>query len=325
MRLPVLANLEAAAEVVYSAMPPTPQYRWPLLCERVGAEVWVKHENHAPTGAFKVRGGLVYFDALSRRGRVAGVVAATRGNHGQSVGFAAARYGIPAAIVVPHGNALEKNQAMRALGVELIVAGDDFQASVEHAEEIARDRGWHRVPSFDPHLVAGVGTYAMEFLRAAPGLETVYVPVGLGSGICGMIAARDALGMRTRIVGVVSTGAPAYALSFEAGHVVEHEVTTQLADGVACRRPDTAALDCILNGVERIIRVTDEEIADAMRAIYSDTHNVAEGAGAAPLAALIQEQGRQQGRTVGVALSGGNVDAPLFGRILLDNLAGAPA
>lgn len=325
MRLPLLANLEAAAEVVYSAMSPTAQYRWPLLCARTGADVWVKHENHAPTGAFKVRGGLVYFEALSRRDRVPGVVAATRGNHGQSVGFAAARYGIPAAIVVPHGNGVEKNHAMRALGVELIVAGDDFQASLEHAGDVARDRGWHKVPPFDPHLVAGVGTYAMEFLRAVSGLETVYVPVGQGSGICGMIAARDALGLRTKIVGVVSTGAPAYALSFDAGRVVEHEVSTQLADGLACRRPDAAALDCIRNGVERIVRVTDEEIADAMRALYTDTHNVAEGAGAAALAALLQESDRQRGRTVGVVISGGNVDAPLFGRILLEQVTSVPA
>lgn len=321
MRLPLLANLEAAAEVVYSAMSPTPQYCWPLLCERVGADVWVKHENHAPTGAFKVRGGLVYFDALARRDRVAGVVAATRGNHGQSVGYAAARYGIPAAIVVPRGNALEKNHAMRALGVELIVAGDDFQASVEHAADVARDRGWHRIPSFDPHLVAGVGTYAMEFLRGVSDLETVYVSIGMGSGICGMVAARNALGLRTRIVGVVSAGAPAYALSFERGQVVEHDVTTQLADGLACRRPDAAALECICNGVERIVRVTDEEVADAMRALYCDTHNVAEGAGAAALAALLQEQDLQRGKRVGVVLGGGNVDAPLFGRILLENFA----
>lgn len=302
-------------------MSPTPQYCWPLLCERVGADVWVKHENHAPTGAFKVRGGLVYFDALARRDRVAGVVAATRGNHGQSVGYAAARYGIPAAIVVPRGNALEKNHAMRALGVELIVAGDDFQASVEHAADVARDRGWHRIPSFDPHLVAGVGTYAMEFLRSVSDLETVYVSIGMGSGICGMVAARNALGLRTRIVGVVSTGAPAYALSFERGQVVEHDVTTQLADGLACRRPDAAALECIRKGVERIVRVTDEEVADAMRALYCDTHNVAEGAGAAALAALLQEQDLQRGKCVGVVLGGGNVDAPLFGRILLENFA----
>ncbi len=325
MRLPLLDNLEAAANVVYAAMSPTPQYRWPLLCERLGADVWVKHENHAPTGAFKVRGGLVYFDALTHRGKVAGVVAATRGNHGQSVGFAAARYGIPAAIVVPQGNAREKNHAMRALGVELIVAGDDFQASVEYSIDLARERGWHRVPPFDPHLVAGVGTYAVELLRAVPTLETVYVPIGMGSGICGMIAARDALQLKTRIVGVVSAGAPAYALSFAARHVIEHDVTTQLADGLACRRPDAAALDMIVRGVDRVVTVTDDEVADAMRALYSDTHNVAEGAGAAPLAALMQEQERQRGRPVGIILCGGNVDGPLLGRILLENHAGVSA
>jgi threonine dehydratase len=313
-----LAELEAAAAIVYEAMDPTPQLRWPLLDARCGTMVWVKHENHTPVGAFKVRGGLVYFDAL-RRGAatVKGVVGATRGNHGQSIGFAAARYGLPAALVVPHGNSVAKNVAMRALGVELIERGHDFQASFEAAAGIAAERGWHMVPSFHPLLVHGVGSYALELLRAAPHLDTLYVPIGLGSGICGAMAARDALGLSTHIVGVVSAGAPAYARSLQRGELVSHEVTTAIADGMACRTPVSDALAAIREGVARVVEVTDREIELAMRALFDDTHNVVEGAGAAGLAALLQERERVRGRSVGIVLTGGNVDAGIFGRILL--------
>jgi threonine dehydratase len=227
--LPGLKEIESAAEVVYRSMPATPQYSWPLINERAsrnggGAEVWVKHENHTPVGAFKVRGGLVYMDWLRReRPEVKTVVSATRGNHGQSMAFAAARCGIRVVIVVPRGNSLEKNRAMRALGAELVEAGDDFQAACEHAAQLEEENGWHRVPSFDLHLVAGVATYALEMLRACPMMETVYVPIGMGSGVCGMIAARNALGLKTKVVGVVSRHAPAYALSFAAGEVMAHE------------------------------------------------------------------------------------------------------
>jgi threonine dehydratase len=287
--LPTLADLEAAAALVYAVMPPTPQYRWPLLEARAGCEVWVKHENHTPAGAFKVRGGIVYFDELARAvPHVAGVVTATRGNHGQSVGLAARRHGIPAAIVVPHGNSREKNAAMRALGVELIEEGHDFQAASDAAAEIARERGWHRMPSFHPALVAGVGTYALELLRAAPHVEAVYVPIGLGSGICGVLAAREALGHACEVVGVVSTGAPAYARSLAGDAIVSHDVTTMLADGMACRVPNADAFAMMRGRVDRVVEVTDDEVAEAMRALYADTHNVAEGGGAASLAALLQ-------------------------------------
>ncbi|MEP6858305.1 MAG: threonine dehydratase, partial [Gemmatimonadales bacterium] len=287
--LPTLPELEAAAALVYRSMAPTPQYRWPLLEARVGTTVWVKHENYAPTGEFKVRGGLVYVDNLVRSGqKPAGVVSSTRGNHGQSVGFAAAQHSIAAAVVVPHGNSVEKNAAMRALGVELVEEGHDFQASSEAADRIAEERGWHRFPNFHQLLVRGVGTYALELFRAAPDIETVYVPVGMGSGICGVIAARDALGLSTRIVAVVSAGAPAFALSFERSELVSHDVTTKLADGMACRTPDKLALAIARRGVERVIQVTEDEVAGAMRAFFTDTHNVAEGAGAAALAALIK-------------------------------------
>jgi threonine dehydratase len=310
-------EIAAAARIVHAAMAPTPQQCWPQLCSRLGAEVWLKHENHTPVGAFKVRGGLVYFAALARAGRSPpGVICATRGNHGQSVAFAARRYGIAATIVVPHGNSRAKNAAMCVLGASLIEHGHDFQAAREHAEELAHAPSLEMVPSFHPWLVTGVATYAFEFLSAVPDLEVVYVPVGLGSGICGMLAARDALGMRTEIVGVVSAHATAYADSFAASTPVESPVSTRLADGMACRIVEPAALDLMLKGVERIVRVTDEEVAAAMRMLFDCTHNVAEGAGAAATAAAAQESGRNRGRKIGVILSGANVDREVFAEVL---------
>ena len=314
--LPSLVDLESAAALVYRSMPPTPQYRWPLLDARVGASVWVKHENHTPTGAFKVRGGLVYLDELCASGKPAGVISATRGNHGQSIGFAARQYGIPAAVVVPVDNSVDKNAAMRSLGVEVIEQGRDFQECSELADKIAADRDWHRFPSFHPLLVRGVGTYALELFRSVPDLDTVYVPIGMGSGMCGVIAARDALDLNTRVVGVVSKGAPAFALSHRAGRVISHEVTTRVADGMACRTPSAAALTIARRGAERVIEVSDDEVEAAMRALFADTHNTAEGGGAAALAALLQEREKMRGRNVAVILSGGNVDTSLFSRIL---------
>jgi threonine dehydratase len=317
---PTLASLESASALVYESMPPTPQYRWPLLESRVGTEVWVKHENHTPTGAFKMRGGLIYFDDLCRAGKPAGVVTATRGNHGQSVGFAARRYGVPATIVVPHGNSVEKNAAMQALGVELIERGRDFQEASEAAAEIAAERGWHRLPSFHPLLVCGVGTYALELFRAVPNLDTVYVPVGMGSGLCGVIAARDALELDTRVVGVVSTEAPAFALSYHEDRIISHEATTRIADGMACRTPMQEALDIARRGGARVVQVTDDEVEAAMRVLFADTHNVAEGGGAAALAALLQERSAMLGRTVAVVVSGGNVDSDVYSRVLASSI-----
>jgi len=315
--LPSLEELESAASLIYRSMPPTPQYRWPLLESRAGTTVWVKHENHAPTGAFKVRGGLVYMDEICRREtKLRGVIAATRGNHGQSVGFAARALGVPAAVVVPFGNSVEKNAAMRSLGVEVIERGHDFQAALEAASEIASERGWHRFPSFHPLLVRGVGTYALELFRAAPDLDTVYVPVGMGSGLCGVIAARDALGLNTRVVAVVSDRAPAFALSFQQNAIVSHEATTRIADGMACRTPDEGALAIARAGAERVIMVSDDEVEAAMRALFADTHNTAEGGGAAALAALLKERERMRGRNVAVVLSGGNVDSNVFAGVL---------
>ena len=312
-----LTEIEDAAETVYAAMPPTPQYAWPLLAKRTGCEVWVKHENHTPIGAFKVRGGLVYMDRLKKEhSRVKGVVSATRGNHGQSIALAAAKVGIAATIVVPEGNSVEKNAAMRAFGAELVESGHDFDAARETALRLASERGLTMVPSFHRDLVAGVATYGLELLRAAPALDTVYVPIGLGSGICGVISARNALGLSTKVVGVVSTAAPAYALSFVAGKVVATNSADTMADGMAVRGPDAEALEVILKGADRIVQVSDDEVMAAMRAYYEDTHQITEGAGAAPLAALLQERETMKCRRVGLILSGGNIDRPLYLRAL---------
>ncbi len=311
-----LGDLRAAAEIVHAAIPPTPQHCWPLLSRRCGAEVWVKHENHNPTGAFKVRGGVVYAEGLRLDTGIAGVISATRGNHGQSVAFAAARAGLRTTIVVPRGNSPEKNAAMRGLGAELIEHGADFSESLGHARALAEVRGLRFFPSFAPPLVAGVASYALELFEAVPDLDTVYVPIGLGSGICGVMAARDALGLAARVVGVVAERAPAYALSFERGEPVSSDSSDTFADGVAVRVPDPAAVELICRGVDRVVAVSEDEIAAAVRHYFSDTHNVAEGAGAVGLAALLRERERQAGRRVGLVISGGNVDRDVYARIL---------
>ena len=308
-----LPQLEHAQEIVAAAMPPTPAHAWPLLSERLGADVVVKHENHSPIGAFKVRGGLVYVDRLKReRPHTAGLISATRGNHGQSLAFAARRYGVPVTIYVPHGNSVEKNRAMRAFGANLVEHGEDFQSAREEAERCARLNGLEMVPSFHPDLVLGVATYALELLRKAPDLDVLYVPIGQGSGICGCILARDLLGLTTEIVGVQSTEAPSYALSFAAGTVVRTNSSNTLADGMATRVPDADALAIIRKGASRIVQVSDDEIARAIRIYWTDTHNLAEGAGAAPLAAALQEKNKLQGKRVGLVLSGGNIDFDVF-------------
>jgi threonine dehydratase len=312
-----LAELEAAAALVRSFVPPTPAYAWPLLGQRCGANVLVKHENHTPTGAFKARGGLVYLDALRRAGRLpTGLVTATRGNHGQSVALAALRHGIPATVVVPEGNSVEKNAAMRGFGAELVIGGRDFDESRSVAAAIREQRGYHLVPAFHRDLVKGVATYAHELFMAAEELDAVYVPIGMGSGICGLITVRDLLGLRTDIIGVVADNAPAFALSFEAGRPVPTDSARTFADGMACRDPQAEPLDIILKGAVRIVRVTEDEIAEAVRAYYTDTHNLAEGAGAAPLAALMKEKNAMRGKRVALILTGGNIDLAAFRQIL---------
>jgi threonine dehydratase len=315
--LPTKAEIETAAETVYAGMAPTPQYAWPLLAAASGANVWVKHENHTPTGAFKVRGGLVHIAKLrAQRPATRGVIAATRGNHGQSIAYGARANGIDAVIVVPEGNSAEKNAAMQAFGAELVVYGHDFQAALEYAEELADERSLEMIPSFAVELAHGVATYGMELLTAVPDTETLYVPIGLGSGITGCIAAREALGLTTEIVGVVTENAPAYALSFAKGEAVSTNSVDTFADGLACRVPAADAVPIICEHAARVITVSEDEIKSAIRLYFSATHNLVEGAGAAALAGLMQERTIMAGKTVGVVLSGGNIDRAVYQEII---------
>ena len=314
-----LEVLETAAAFVHKVVPPTPQYCWPLLSRWVGAELWVKHENHTPIGAFKIRGGLVYLDELRRADpAVRGVVTATTGNHGQSIALAATRLGIDATIVAPHGNSVEKNRAMAAFGARLIEAGHDFQAAYEYAVDLADRERLHLIESYHALLVRGVASYGLELFRAVADLDVVYVPIGLGSGISGVIAAREALGLTGDIVGVVAANAPTYALSFAAGKPVSTNSADTMAGGLAVRVPDPEALDIILRGAARIVTVSEAEIRRAMRILFTDTHNVAEGAGASPLAAALQERQHVAGKRVAVVQSGGNIDRALFAEVLAE-------
>jgi threonine dehydratase len=315
--LPDREDIERTAAFLRTWVPPTPQYVWPQIANAFGAEVWSKHENHTPIGAFKARSAAAYFQKLvEREPRCRGVITATRGNHGQAVGLAARHFGLPATIYVPRGNSVEKNEAMRALGVRLVEHGEDFQESREEASRMAGRDGLHMVPAFHPDIVLGVSTYWAELFRAAPDLDVVYAPIGQGSGACAAAAARNAYSPRTRIVGVVSAHAPCFARSFRERRVVEAPATTLLGDGMACRRPDSDALDIILANVDRIVEVTDAELASAMRALFAMTHNVAEGAGAAAFAGAWRERETLAGKRVGITVSGGNVDSQLFADVL---------
>ncbi len=317
MTLPSLDQIREARNLLYRYMPATPQYSWPLINQRLGAEVWIKHENHTPVGAFKIRGALIYLDWLREtEPALKGVVAATRGNHGQGVAMAARMTGIRCAIVVPRGNSLEKNRAMKAQGAELVEHGADFQESLEFARGLAQERGFQMVDSFHERLVMGTASYALEFFEVVPDLDRVYVPIGLGSSISGVSAARNALGLKTEIVGVVAAESPSYALSFAARRIVEAPARTAIADGLACRTPNASAMEIIWENVARILQVSDDEIEHAMRALYQDTHNLAEGAAAASLAGAILEMEANRGRRIGVILTGGNVDADVFARVL---------
>jgi len=319
MKLPTRDEIRAARALVYRFMPPTSQYTWPLLNQRLGTEAWVKHENHTPIGAFKVRGALVYLSWLKdRQPGLRGVVAATRGNHGQGVGLAARAMGLKAVVVVPHGNSPEKNRAMLAQQVELVEHGYDFQESLEFARTIAADRGYELMDSFHEQLVLGTAGYAMEFFENVPPLDLIYVPIGMGSSICGVAAARNALGLSAQIVGVVAELSPSAAISFKEKRVVEMPANTIIADGLACRRPNAEALEIMIENVARILEVNEEAIRDAMRAYYQDTHNLAEGAGAASLAGALLEEDKIRGKRVGLVLTGGNVDGEVFAEILND-------
>ena len=311
-------HLEDSARLVHATVAPTPQFSWPLLNERARTEIWVKHENHTPTGSFKVRGGLTLIDQLKQENpKLAGVISATRGNHGQSVAFAGRRQGLRSVIVVPHGNSREKNAAMLAWGAELIEHGRDYDEARMHAHELSKSQGLHYIGPSDRHLVTGVGSYAQELFGAIQDIDEVYVPVGCGSGICGVIAWRDALGLRTRVVGVVSENAACYAISFEAERPIETPSAITFADGIAVRVPVPEALEAIIAGADRIVQVSDADVKSAVRDYYRCTHNIAEGAGAAPLAALLKDQGRK-GNRFAVILSGGNIDRELYLDALLE-------
>lgn len=315
--LPSVAEVQAAGELIYRFMRPTPQYCWPLLCERLGTEVWVKHENQTPTGAFKARTAVVYADELMKREPATrGLITATRGNHGQSVALAAKRFGLSATILVPQGNSREKNAAMRAQGGTLIEYGADYQAAREKAMALAAEQGLHMVPPFHYDIVRGVATYWLELFSAVQDIDVAYVPIGMGSGISSAVAVRNGLGLKTKLVGVVSSLAPSYAESFEQRKVVEAPATTRIADGMACRKPDEEPLDILLENVDHIVRVSDEEVEDAMRHLFTDTHNVVEGAGAAGLAAALKEKEQVRGKKVALVASGANVDREVFARVL---------
>jgi threonine dehydratase len=320
-----LQELYAAATTVHAFVAPTPAYAWPLLAQRAGADIIVKHENHTLTGSFKARGGLTYVDALRRAGSLPkGLVTATRGNHGQSVAIAAVHHGISSLIVVPEGNSGEKNAAMAAFGGEVVTAGKDFDESRAIAAELQHKRGYHYVPSFHRDIVIGVATYALELFTRWSDLDVVYVPVGMGSGICGLITVRDLLGLSTEIVGVIAENAPAFALSLEAGRPVQTSSARTFADGLACRDPQAEAFDIIARGAPRLVEVSEDEIAEAIRLYYTATHNLAEGAGAAPLAALLKERDRRAGKRVGLILSGGNIDMPMLAGILCGKTPRSP-
>ena len=320
--LPEIEEIRAAAQAVYRLMPPTPQYRWPLLCQRLGADVWVKHENHTPIGAFKARTAIVYVEQLLKREPgTRGLLAATRGNHGQSVALAAQRKKLDCVIVVPRGNSTSKNAAMQAQGARLIEYGEDFQSSLEHANRLAAEMGYHLVPPYHRDIVLGVATYWLELLTAVPDIDVAYVPIGMGSGVCSGAAVRNGLGLRTKLVGVVSEHAPTYALSIEKRQIVESPAQAVLADGLSCRRGNESALQVMLSNVDHVARVSDAEVANAMRIFFTDTHNVVEGAGAAGLAAAAKEGTMIQGKRVAVIATGGNVDPDVFARVLSETRA----
>jgi threonine dehydratase len=325
-KLPSISEIQAAGESVYAFMRPTPQYCWPLLCERLGTEVWVKHENQTPTGAFKARTAVVYVEELMKREPLTrGLIAATRGNHGQAVALAAKRFGLTATILVPHGNSREKNAAMRAQGATLIEYGADYQASRDKAVELANEQGLHMVAPYHYDIVRGVATYWLELFSSVKDVDVAYVPIGMGSGICSAIAVRNGLKLKTKLIGVVSALAPTYALSFEQGKVVDAPATTKVADGLGCRKADEEALEILRENSDHIVQLTDEELEDSMRHMFTDTHNVVEGAGAASLAGALKEKEQLAGKRVVLVASGANVDRDLFAQILQGQSTAAAA
>ena len=311
------ADLDEATRIVREHVPVTPAYRWPLLEELTGTPTWVKHENATPTGAFKVRGGLVFVDRLHRSGRtVPGLIAATRGNHGQSVAYAGRAHDLPVTIVVPEGNSPDKNASMVGFGAELVVRGRDFQEAFEHAMALADSRGLVPVPAFHRDLVAGVATGALELQTQAGHLDSVYLPVGQGSGICAHMAVRDLLGVDTEVVGVVADRAPAHALSFASGRPVTTQHADTFVDGVATRTPVPEAVAAMVAGAARFIRVSEEQAEQAMRLLWRTTHQMPEPSGALALAGLLADPARAAGATAAVVMTGGNCDTELVRRVV---------
>ncbi|MEM7100193.1 MAG: threonine dehydratase [Pseudomonadota bacterium] len=309
-------QLQAAQSIVYRHMQPTATFNWPGLSNVLGAQLWLKHENHTPIGAFKVRGGLVFAENLAHSGFDGELVTATRGNHGQSIPYGACRIGLDVTVYVPHGNSREKNAAMRHWGANLVEFGRDFDEARLEAARVAQERGAMLVPSFDERLVQGVATYGAELFDGVDGLDRIYVPIGMGSGACSLIWLRDLLGLPTEIFGVVSSRADAMARSIEAGTIVETEDAKTFADGMATRVPHPQAFDIMAAGLAGVVRVSDEEIAQAIRLIFEHTHNVAEGAGAAAVAAALQQKDALSGKRVAAILTGGNIDREWFAQIL---------
>jgi len=308
-----LDELHQAKELIHTVMPATPAYNWPQINSNTGCNVWVKHENHTPTTAFKVRGGIYLLDKLSRsKNKPPGIISATRGNHGQSLSFSGASKGIPVVIVAPECNSADQNRAIKSFGAKLILHGVDFEASRQYSHKLQEENGYFHVPPFCRDLVIGVATYALEFMSAVKDLDTIYVPVGMGSGICGLIKTRDLLGLKTKIVGVVAEGAPTFYQSFQAGHIIPTSEANTIADGVATSSPMEEGFEIIKHGAERIVKVSDQQIAEAMYQYYKFTHNLAEGAGATALAALNKEKQLMAGKKVGVILTGGNIDFKRF-------------
>lgn len=321
-QLPSIAEIQAAGELIYRFMRPTPQYCWPLLSERLGTEVWLKHENHTPIGAFKARSAVAYVDALMKREPATrGLITATHGNYGQAVALAAKQFGLSATILVPQGNSREKNAAMRAQGSTLIEYGVDYQAARERAVELAREQGLHMVQPFHYDIVRGVGTYWLELFSSLKNIDVAYVPIGMGSGICAAAAVRNGLGLKTKLIGVVSAHALCFALSFAQRKPVEAPATTKISDGLACRKAEEEPLSILLENIDRIVTVTDGEVEDSMRHIFTDTHNIVEGAGAAGLAAALKEKEQLRGKRVALVATGANVDREVLARILQGHTA----
>jgi threonine dehydratase len=316
MHAPTFADICFARQRVYRALRRTPLLRHPLLAQETGLDIVVKHENHNPTGAFKVRGGINLVGSLSPEER-RGVITATTGNHGQSIALASGREGVPCTIVVPRGNNPEKNAAMRALGAELIEFGRDFDEARERVEQLQHERGLRYVHSAnEPLLIAGVGTYALEIFEDEPDVDVILVPIGGGSGACGCAIVRTAIGSRAIVIGVQAARADAFARSWRGETRVVGEKADTFAEGMATRVTFDLTFDILKRGLDDIVTLTEEELAEGVRLALRTTHNLAEGAGAASLIAAVKLRGQLAGKRVVCVMSGGNIDRATLYRVI---------